>query len=74
MTQNKTGKQKERKIKMNKRKTTQRMRKKMITKVKMRAKIKMINKQIKKITVRIKSKAAYHNKLILHKIQMTVIE
>ena len=44
MTQNKTGKQKERKIKMNKRKTTQRMRKKMITIVKMRAKIKMINK------------------------------
>lgn len=44
MTQNKTRKQKDRNIKMNKRKTTQRMRKKVITKVKRRAKIKMINK------------------------------
>ena len=44
MTQNKTGKQKEIKIKMNKRKTSQRMTKKLITKVKRRAKIKMINK------------------------------
>jgi hypothetical protein len=44
MTQNKTGKQKEIKIKMNKGMTSQRMRKKLITKVKRRAKIKMINK------------------------------